>query len=86
MKLSPVIALVGIAVAAPCSAQLLGVGPVLSDAQIRAMVDQMLPNLELVEQYQKQLNEFAKCQWACQTPLTEADKETHRDPQATGDH
>jgi hypothetical protein len=86
MRVSPVIALVGIAVATPCSAQLPGVGPALSDVQIRALVEQMFPYLELVEEYQKQLNEFATRQSVHQTPLNKGDKEMHRDSQATGNH
>jgi hypothetical protein len=86
MNARTVILMAGVAVALPCHAQFFGVSPAVSDTQIRAMVEQMLPQLELLEQYQMQLNEIRQCQVLCEARQDKDGQETHRDSQAAGNH
>ncbi|WP_157118833.1 hypothetical protein [Azohydromonas lata] len=62
MRVFPVIALAGVIAASPCTAQIPVIGPTMSAAEIISLTEQLRPQLEVVEQYQKQLNDFLQSQ------------------------
>lgn len=74
MKFFPFISLVGVVTAMPCFAQFPGVGAALSKEDIIAIVEQTWPQMELLEQYQKQLDELRRCQAMCEAKRTQNDR------------
>lgn len=74
MKLFPFIPLVGVVSAVPCFAQFPGVGPALSKEKIIAVVEQIRPQMELLEKYQKRLEELRRYQMVCEAKRTQDDR------------
>lgn len=86
MRVFSVIALTGVIAASPCAAQIPVVGPTMSAAEMISLIEQLRPQLEVVEQYQKQLNDFLQSQAVREAKREGNAQETCHDPQKIGDH